>query len=95
MKQLMKNINRFKVMVGSEIKKPVKEVETKERIFQFRRSCYFKVDMNKGDIVTEDNLTTLRPNKGIDAREYFSLIGKILTVNKKAFEHLSYTDFKQ
>jgi len=94
MRELMNNINRYEVMSGSSVKKPVLPIEDENRIWEFRRSCYFKVDMNAGETVSEENLTTLRPNKGIDARKYYELIGKKLKIDKKAFEALDYDDFE-
>ena len=68
------------------------EIETTERIFEFRRSCYLKHDCKSGDEITAENLTTLRPNKGIDSRDYFRLLGKKLLVNKKAFEAIYWNE---
>ncbi len=94
MKELIKNIKRIEIQLGTKIKKPMLPIESEQRIWEFRRSCFFKQDVSVGDIVTENNLTTLRPNEGIDAREYFNLIGKKLKVDKKAFEKLSWDDFE-
>ena len=90
--ELKKNILTIQALRGVIEKKPVKEIETSERIFEFRRSCYLKHDCKPGDLITEDNLTTLRPNKGIDSRDYFKLLGKKLIVNKKAFEAIYWYD---
>lgn len=90
--ELKKNILTIQALRGITEKKPVKEIETAERIFEFRRSCYLKHDCKPGDLITEENLTTLRPNKGIDSRDYFKLLGKKLIVNKKAFEAIYWDD---
>ena len=90
--ELKKNIQTIQALRGITEKKPVKEIETSERISEFRRSCYLKYDCKLGDLITEDNLTTLRPNKGIDSRDYFKLLGKKLAVNKKAFEAIYWDD---
>ena len=88
------NINKTLSLLGSKIKKPVQDIETSERIWEFRRACYLKIDCKKGDIISKDNLTTLRPLSGIDAREYDSLIGKKLLIDKEAFHALSFKDIK-
>lgn len=93
--ELKKNIDKTSTLLGSKEKKPVKDIETPERIWEFRRACYLKVDCSKGDTITIDNLTTLRPCSGIDAREYDSLIGKKLLVDKLAFHALSWEDFNK
>lgn len=81
MKQLIQEIRRTESMLGICRKTAIGAVETKARISQFRRACYFKKDIFPGEIITESNLTTLRPNHGVDARDYFKLLGG--TVNKK------------
>jgi sialic acid synthase SpsE len=63
----------------------VTAIETPERIREFRRAVYPKVDMAAGEILTEDKLITLRPRKGIDARDYYSLLGKEVKQEIKAF----------
>ena len=88
------NINKTLALLGSEIKKPVENIETKERIWEFRRACYLKRNCKKGDIITSCNLTTLRPCEGIDARDYKRLIGKRLVVDKDAFYSLSWDEFE-
>ena len=90
--ELKKNILTTQALRGSIEKKPVKDIETTERIFEFRRSCYLKHDCKSGDEITAENLTTLRPNKGIDSRDYFRLLGKKLLVNKKAFEAIYWNE---
>jgi len=94
LKELKKNIDKTLLLLGSEIKTPVNDIETPDRIWEFRRACYLKVDCKKGDLVSFENLTTLRPCQGIDSREYSSLIGRILKVDKKAFHALSMDDFE-
>jgi sialic acid synthase SpsE len=72
----------------------VAEVETPERVREFRRAVYFNTDAEAGTVAGADNLITLRPNAGIDSREYFALLGRRLRVRKKAFEPVSWSDFE-
>lgn len=92
---LKQNILKTNTLRGESKKYPVKEIETSDRIFEFRRSCYLKLDCKSGDLITENNLTTLRPNKGIDSRDYFKLLGKKLLVDKKAFEAIYWDDLEE
>jgi N-acetylneuraminate synthase/N,N'-diacetyllegionaminate synthase len=85
---------RREVMLGSGIKRPVENVETPRRIWEFRRAVYFNRDMQAGEVAAEENLTTLRPNEGIDARQYFAVLGKKLVRPKRAFEKLRWDDFE-
>tara|TARA_Y100000994_G_scaffold127711_1_gene104869 strand:- start:1034 stop:2050 length:1017 start_codon:yes stop_codon:yes gene_type:complete len=92
--ELKDNILKTQKLIGSKEKYPVTEIESKNRITEFRRACYFNKDCLVGDIASIENLTTLRPNKGIDAREYNDVLGRKLLVNKKAFESISWDDFE-
>jgi N,N'-diacetyllegionaminate synthase len=91
---LQENISRTITLLGSSKKYPVNEIETSERIREFRRGCYLKNDLKKGDIISSENLTTLRPCKGIDARDFEKIIGSKLLKDKKAFVSLSWSDFE-
>jgi len=73
---LQKKLKVIKDLKGSSLKVPL-EVEGEHPV-TFRRACYFNKDMKVGEQVTQENLTTLRPNHGIDAREYDQLLGKTL-----------------
>jgi N-acetylneuraminate synthase len=43
---------------------------------QFRRSLYFIKDMRSGDIITSDNIKSIRPGYGLHPKYFFSMIGK-------------------
>lgn len=64
-----------------------------DHVRTFRRAVYLKKDMASGEIIEEDDLITLRPNHGIDARDYQKLIGKKLNKNVRAFEKLDWQYF--
>jgi len=91
---LRRNINKTIALLGSREKSPINEIETKKRIWEFRRACYLKIDCKKGDVISENNLTTLRPCQGIEANEYFSVIGKKLKVDKLAFKSIDWDDLE-
>ena len=86
MKELVEKAEKIKTLLGKYEKKPIEEVETLQRINEFRRAVYLKEDLKAGDILTKDNLITLRPNVGVDARDYYKILGKRLKKDKKAYE---------
>jgi len=92
--ELKENISKTLKLLGSNVKLPEVKIETNERIREFRRACYFKEDVKKGEVITYESLTTLRPCEGIDARDFYKLIGKRMNVNKKAFEAIYWDDIK-
>ncbi len=86
MKSLVENSKRIVGLLGVYDKSPIEGIETADRIKEFRRAVYPSVDLNEGDILSDENLTTLRPNVGVDARRYDEILGKKLNKSKKAFE---------
>lgn len=60
----------------------------------FRRALYFKKDLAKGTIIKENDLVALRPNHGIDARDFSQLIGKRTTVDLMALKKLKWNEFE-
>jgi len=49
--------------------------------------------MKKGEIITENDIVTLRPNNGIDARDYSKVIGQLLKKNTKKLKKLTFNLF--
>lgn len=92
--ELQDNISRTITLLGSNEKYPVNEIESPERIKEFRRGCYLKNDLQKGDVISFEDLITLRPCKGIDARDFEKIIGNKLLKDKKALVSLSWSDFE-
>lgn len=74
--KLKQYIERTNVIMGSGKKHPLEIEISSEHVRTFRRSIYVKRDVPKGTVLTENDLTTLRPNNGICASKYFEIIGK-------------------
>lgn len=88
-KKLIDDLIRIKNFLGSKIKKPtVNEIKSKH-VVSFRRGIYLNRDFKKGEIIRENNLMCLRPNIGVDARDYKKLIGKKVKKNIKKLEKLT------
>ena len=85
-KTLISNIKDIKKLKGSSQKRPL-ELEENHRV-TFRRAVYPKRDLKKGTILKESDLISLRPNHGIDAREYYNLVGKKVLIDLKAYQKL-------
>lgn len=84
--KLIKEIEEYNIFNGSEIKKPLEIELESNHVETFRRSVYFNKDISAGTKITEEDLIVLRPNVGIDAREYYNIIGKIVAVDIKKHE---------
>ena len=92
-KKIINRIKRLNKLLGSHIKSPTKSEISNKHVKSFRRAVYFKKNMTKGHIVTKNDLISLRPNQGIDAREFHNLIGKKLRVDVEMLQELSFKMF--
>ena len=50
---------------------------------QFRRSIYFVSDLREGDIITEDDIRSVRPGYGVPPKFFKFLLGRKMTSNVK------------
>jgi N,N'-diacetyllegionaminate synthase len=89
--QLIADIKNIEALKGSSEKIPL-PVEG-DHPTSFRRAVYPIVDIAAGTVITEALLTTLRPNHGIDARQFDLLLGKITKVDLKAHQKLEWSYF--
>lgn len=87
---LIRDIQAIKELKGTGEKKPVPIEVENGHVISFRRAVYPAMDLPAGAVLTEQNLTTLRPNHGIDAREFDQLIGRKLKKEVKAFQKLEW-----
>lgn len=73
---------------GDRVKQPL-AVEG-DHVVSFRRAVYPVKDLPAGTTLSMNNLTTLRPNHGIDARDIFKVLGKKTTVDLKRHQKLDW-----
>ncbi len=85
--QLIKKIKQIQDLKGDGIK-TCRAVEEHHRL-SFRRGAYLNRDMKAGEVITADDLVYLRPNHGVDAREYRELVGKKLKKDVLKYEKLN------
>ena len=86
----LKIINDLK---GDSKKVPTKIEIDNGHLESFRRAVYPSRDIAAGEIIKPDHLTVLRPNHGIDAREFNSLIGRKASTNLRMHQKLSWEMF--
>ncbi len=89
--QLIKDIKNIKLLKGHPLKKPL-PVEG-DHVTSFRRAVYPLIDIEAGTILEEKHLTTLRPNHGIDARDFEKVIGKKCNRSLKKHQKLLWEHF--
>lgn len=91
-KTLQAEIKTIREFQGDGIKIPL--VCEKDHRVSFRRAIYPAIDLPVGTQLREEHLICLRPNHGIDARDYWKVLGKYTTVplsthQKLEWQHLS------
>lgn len=77
LKSLVRSIRNVELAIGVEDKVP-SDTEIKNRIAA-RKSLVAKVQIKKGELFSDKNLTTKRPGNGISPMKINELIGKIST----------------
>lgn len=93
-KDLIREIALIKAYQGSDEKQPTQIELDNGHELSFRRAVYPLHDLEAGTILSHENLTVLRPNHGIDARDYDKLIGKTLKVAVREHQKLDWGMFE-
>jgi N-acetylneuraminate synthase/N,N'-diacetyllegionaminate synthase len=92
-KELINEIQLINSLKGDAIKKPTQiELDNSHEI-TFRRAVYPNRNIKKGEIISEENLTVLRPNHGIDARDFDKMIGNKINCDVKKHQKLEWKMF--
>lgn len=89
-KDLIVEIGNIKQLQGDPVKKPTQIELDNGHESSFRRAVYPTKDLQAGEILSEENLTVLRPNHGIDAREFDQVVGKRLLKNVEKHQKLTW-----
>ena len=91
--QLKVDLEALKILKGNPIKTPL-EVEG-DHVTSFRRAIYPAKELQKGTIINQSDLVSLRPNHGIPANEIQNVIGKRSNKKLKKFEKLDWKYFDE
>ncbi|MFY4764494.1 N-acetylneuraminate synthase [Aliarcobacter butzleri] len=84
LKAMVKAIRNIELALGSCVKKPSKSEIPNIQIA--RKSIVAKVDIKKGELLSEDNLTIKRPGNGINPMRWDEIVGSIATKDYKEDE---------
>jgi N-acetylneuraminate synthase/N,N'-diacetyllegionaminate synthase len=81
---------RMAIMMGDGVKRPMPcEVES-GHLESFRRAVYCPLPLKAGDSIRAQDLVSLRPNHGVDARRFRDIDGQIVRKDLEPFEPLSF-----
>ncbi len=84
LKAMVKSIRNIELALGSSIKKPSKSEIPNMQIA--RKSIVAKVDIKKGDKLSEEKITIKRPGNGISPMRWDEIVGTIATKDYKEDE---------
>jgi len=85
---LEQKIRQIRTLQGNPLKRPL-EVEAEHRV-SFRRAVYPAQDLSAGTVLSAEDLVTLRPNHGIDARDFDQVVGKKLKKGVKMHQKMEW-----
>ena len=84
LKAMVKAIRNIELALGSSIKKPSKSEMPNMQIA--RKSIVAKIEIKKGDRLSEENITIKRPGNGINPMRWDEIVGTIATKDYKEDE---------
>lgn len=93
LRYIVNKIRSILELSGSNEKVPISQIETKERISEFRRGCYLNQNYPAGTVIEESMVTCLRPCVGIPAEDVYNILGRTLAHDINALQPLDFAYF--
>ncbi|MEI6820225.1 MAG: N-acetylneuraminate synthase family protein [Verrucomicrobiota bacterium] len=94
LRSLVRALDEISVLKGVPEKRPLPIEIENNHLDSFRRAVYPARAIEIGEVLTEHNLCVLRPNHGIDAREYYQLLGRRARRRLLRHEQLDWQDIE-
>lgn len=92
MKQLAEGCNQAYAALGGI---SYSRTKSEERSLQFRRSLYIVRDLKSGDVITEENMRSIRPGLGLSPKYYAAVLGQKVCSDVKKGTPVSWDLFKK
>lgn len=92
--ELMERIRRAEKLLGDQEVQVTPSEKASGHVTSFRRAIYAAKDIKKGEELTEENLTILRPEHGIPAWEFDEVVGRYLEIDRNKFEPIQEGDLQ-
>lgn len=89
---LQEDCDNISLLRGDGMKRPMPSEVQAGHVSSFRRAVYPATDIEAGSCIGAKDLKCLRPDHGIDARDYSRVLGHRLRRDKRAHERLSWDD---
>lgn len=91
-KEMVENIRNVEKMIGNV---SYEITEKKKKSFKFKRSLFISKDIKKGEMLTEENVKSVRPADGISPKYYYKVLGKKASRDLKFGEPLKFEDIEE
>lgn len=91
LKDMVSAIRNIEKAINGSGRKEVSPSEEKNKVIA-RKSIHLAKDLQKGTVITENDVIPLRPDDGISAIYWKGVIGRTLQNDKAAFSKLSWSD---
>ncbi len=89
-KRLIKKIKKINVLKGLHKKQPSTSEIKSKNIKTFRRAIYLNKNIKKGEVIKRNDIICLRPNNGLDARDFKKIIGLKASKNFYAYKKIKF-----
>jgi pseudaminic acid synthase len=90
--EMVKAVREAEKAIGN-VDYSLTEKQKKGRVYS--RSLYVVKDIKEGDIITEDNIKSIRPGYGMHPKYYSQVLGKTVTKTLQKGSRLSFEDLKE
>lgn len=84
----IRNVEKMMGIVSYEI------TEKKKKSFKFKRSLFVSKDIKQGEIITEENIKSVRPSDGISPKYYYQVLRKKVNKDLKFGTPLKFEDIE-
>ena len=85
-RSLKEQVRRIESLLGDSEKVPTPGERETGHVTSFRRALYSRRSLKAGDRLQAEDLVALRPNHGIDARQYREVVGKRVKRDTDAYQ---------
>ena len=94
LQNLIQVLDQINTLKGTPQKQPLPIEITNDHPRSFRRAVYPSRDIAPGEVIDAGNICVLRPNQGIDARNYDQLLGRLAKRPLRRHQPLDWQDFE-
>lgn len=94
LRNLIHALMDIRTLQGTAVKQPLPIEVTNDHPRAFRRAVYPSRDIEAGEVLDKESVCVLRPNQGIDARDYDWVVGRIARRRLRRHEPLDWQDIE-